>query len=808
MPKTRVRRSDAPQPPRRPLVSLLAALAIAVPSIGLGAFGDTVVEKAREVLDGPSTLLAGPALPEPTLATPATERTLPRDLAEVRVRLDAASSPAELEELLARVGILGDADDIERIEPFLTHRAPTVRAAGFSALGRIGGSEAVTRLVAFADGPPADPDVFPAIAALGLAGDRDAGENLARLAQSPDQYRRDAAFHALAVRGGPLARRVLHRALVTGPTNQAWYAAINVARLGELPDARLLMTLAKTPGQRGDAALAGLQQLPGAQVDTFLIELASEAHGARLDQVLVALGQVRDPAVLDLLAETIEGSPRHRSSAWQALGASRAPGAIGILLDLLSIAAPNDAWAVTAALSARPEKEARLALRSLAVGDDSFADAALGSLAGLADPKVTQLLLSRYDDDGRLPPSDALTFLATHGGDEGWQLLEEVLAEGNQSDRNSVIWALQMRGDEDAVDRLMDLARSDPMTGMTAMGALEMMDEPARDALRELLVERVESGEDGDWGQSMQTLARLGGPEARTLLESRIENGTQMERMNALSALGSMEDPEARETLTNVFRTSEDVGLRNQALSTLLWSGEGLPPELVDEALADGDPAVVAQVVGALPQTGLPDVAERLVEFADSDDLGVRNAALSALTQAGGADAEAVLVTALDDPDVAQNALWNLQTLGTPGARDAIREAATSDDPMLRVQALGALGADTSREALDLLAGGLDSDATDVVGASLSALQSRGNSAAAEAIADYLSSVIDDEDPELAYLKTQAAYALQGIGGAVANEHNELITSALGADASTAMFGEHPMEMPIHLGLEEGDIIW
>ena len=814
MPKRPVRPAPGPADRPRPVVSLLVALAIAVPSVGLGAFGDVVVEKARDVFAPSNGLMARTVAPaEPTLALPAAKaRVLPKDLAEVRSRLDLASSPAELEELLARLGILGDATDIDRLEPFHTHRNMQVRAASFQALGRIGGEEAVERLTAYANGPVGDPDMFGAVAALGLAPDAAAGRALAKLAASPEQYRRDAAFSALAIRGGPIARRVLHKALLDGAVAQAWYAAQNVARLGEEPDARLLMRLAVHPGQRGDAALAALQQLPGEQVDRFLIALADEVTGARRDQVITALGGVRDPAVVELLVEVIEGAPRHRASGWQALGQTRAPGAIGALLDLISQASPADGWAVANALAARPEDEARMALRSLAVGDDALADAALGSLATLSDPKATELLLARYDEDGRLPPSDALTFLATQGGDEGWQLLEDVLAEGNQSDRNAVIWALQMRGDEDAVTRLLDLAKSDPTAGSTAMGALEMMGDDARDGLRGILVERIENGEDGDWGQSMQTLARLGGPEARQILEKRLENGTQMERMNALSALGSMDDPEARTTLTELFRTSDDSSMRTQALSTLLWSGDGLPPELVDEALADDDPSVVAQVVGALPQTGLPDVTEKLIGLADSDDLGVRTAALGALTQSGGPDAELTLVAALDDPDVAQSALWNLQTLGTPGARDAIRDAASSDDPMLRTQAIGALGSDTSPEALELLATGLEAGETDVVSASLSALQSRGNSSAAEAIAEFLGGVAGSEDPDELNLANQAAWALQGIGGGASSQHKDLIEQVLGADATGSMgmaglYGEPEFDPHMLHGIEEA-IIW
>lgn len=754
-------------------LSTVLVLTVAFGGAGLGFFADRIVEEAQALFAEPVALVAPLDAPDLVAAAPAERVAFPREAAGLRAELAQPTSPTRTAELLGRLGLMGDASDVHRIESFLDSRSAMVRQAALHALARIGDDAAVERVAARAKAPSGDPDVYSAIQALALADGALADRTLVALVSSGEQWRKDAALGALAGRGGATARRLLHEELMTGPVTQSWYAAQNVARLGEPVDARLLMRLAGGTGQRADGALNALTSLPSEQVDGFLIQLAEDARGPRRGPALTALGQVRDPAALDVLEDALAGTARWHAEALGALGQSKLPGALEILLNYLPEARASVSYQVCAALAARPEAEARTALRSLARGEDALADAALGALSTADDAVVAELLLERFEVSGKLPPAQTLTWLATQGGDDGWDLIEEVLAGGNQSDRSSVVWALQMRGDDDARDQLIDLAKSgDPMIGPTALGALEQMDEEARDALRSLLVERIESGEANDWGQSMSTLARLGGEEARDLLVGRMQAGTLQERTQALSALSQMDDPAARDAMATVYRETEDAGLRSQALNALLWSPDGLDPELMDEALASDDPTVVAQVLGALPHSGDGDVAERVMGFLDDDDAGVRGAALGALAQAGGEDAERALVSALDDPEIGSQAVWNLQSLGTPGAREALRDAARGGDGSVRSAAIGALGADPSADAMEILEAGLGDGDEQVVIAAIGALQGRGNTAAAEAIAELLVSMEGDEPSSVGQ---QAAWALQAIGGSLAVEHAELI---------------------------------
>lgn len=772
--------------------SLALALAVALPSFGLGAFGH------RLFSDGPEA----PRVEVSAAPAQETSRAVPRDVQALRVSLSAPAATNRRAEQLRRIGVVGDATDVRRIEPFLDERAPVVRHAALEALATLGVEAGVERVAAFARGPQNDPDVWAAIHALARCDHPSAEALLLELSTSAATWRADIARGALAVRGGPAARRHLHRQLTDGSAAMAWQAAQNVARLGQDVDAALLMRVAAGSGTRAEGALSALASLPGDRTDSFLVELASTSTGMRRSTALRSLGAVRDPAALDVLADEILRGGRWRSDAWSALGQSRAPGALEVLLDLLPEAAQADAWSVATALAARPEPAALQTLRALAAGSDSLANAALASLSTLEDSVVVDLLAARYDDEGRFPPPETLMFLATKGGDAGWSLIEEVLAGGTSADRNSVVWALQMRGDDDARARLVDLARNgDAMMAGQAAGALEGMDEEARDQLRGLLLERLEDGDVNDYGQTVNTLARLGGDEARELLLARMGDGTAQERSQAVTALAQMDDPLARDALRGTLRESEDPTLRSSALNALLWGPDGADAETLEFALDSGDPELQRTALNALPHARVDDAGAKLVAFAGSDDPSIRLTALNGLAQVGGPEAESTLVAALDDPEVAPQVLWSLQSLGTEGARQAVREAASSDDPSVRSQALSALVQDPSAEAGELLRASLDADDEGTVLAAVQALQGRGTTAAAEDLVGLLDRATADGWAPVA---NQAAWALEAIGGRVAEEHAALIEEARGLSVDIEGidgFEEHWDEGSLGLGM-------
>jgi HEAT repeat protein len=781
--------------------------AVALPSAAIGALGNGFVNEVQAFFGGNGEGSAAPTrLITPTVRLdPSQAIDFPRQADALRRALDSDPATGATAELVARLGIVGDRSDVPRLLDLGEHPNQAVSMAALQSLGRLGGPRAIRRLTTVAKSEDATHNAA-AVAALGLSSDPRAVEVLEDLSRHADAWRRQQALDALAVRGGARARAAIHRAFLKANSGDAWASANAVATLGGPADKRLLIAAATSPHDpRADAALWALATLSGPDTDELLIRMAETATGPRRSTAISVLASVTDPRAVEVLLDLWDRSPVNRYDVINALGASEAPGALDGLLTLLGEGRTDQAVWLASALAARPEETAREVLRVLASEEGPLADAALSSLTTLGDPSAVTRLLARFDEDGRLPPADTLTFLATRGGDEGWQLIEEVLAEGSQSDRANVVWALQARGDEDAATRLLDLVdTSDSWTASSAIGALEGMGEFARDGLRTILLQRLEDGT--DFAAVSSTLGRLGGDEVREALVKRLDDGTDGERWSAISALGQMDDPSARAALEAMIDDA-DPTIRNTALSTLLWSGsQQIPPEMLDKALLDEDVTVRTTAIAALANQPGPEGIDRLLEFVDDDDPSIRVTAISTLGSSGDPRAEDVLISVLDDPDLSQSAMWGLQSLGTDEGRAAIRNlAAHSDDPERRVAALGMLGQDPSSEAGDVLAASLHADDAGEASAALFALQARGNSSAAEAIATLLDEIDPDDDPH--GMLWQVASALQGIGGRVAREHADQLEDILGS-ADQGLMDMGDWGCGGLLGYEGGPLLW
>ncbi len=779
-----------PETSRSSFRSLLLIAAIALPSLALGAKGDDMFEDLRDLVSGDDDDSAGLIAAEPE-RSPAEAIDFPRQAEALRRALDAEPAAGAAAELIERLGIVGDRSDVDRILPFTEHPNTRVSAAALSSLGRLGGRTAIDRLATMARSNDTQVN-GSATAALGLSSDPQAVDVLEELTRHTDTWRRQSALDALALRGGARARRIIHWAFRNGPPAEAWTTANAVALLGEDVDRMLLARTAVANGDpRADAAMWALATLSGPEMDDLMIELAEHTTGFRRGSVLGALVNVRDPRAVELLVTAWDEGQTHRYTVASTLGMSKAPGALDALLELLDRARPDQATWVVDALSNRPEQTAREVLALLATEDGMVAQHALSALARTGHEDTTGLLLARFDESGRLPPPDTFHHLALNGGDEGWELLEEALASGTANDRNNVVWALQARGDQHAVTRLLDLARtSDNWTASTAMGALEGMGEEAREGLRGLLLEQVRDGE-GSFDQVAPTLARLGGDEARGLLVARLSEGTDSERWSALSALGQMDDPDARAAVESML-DSDEPGMRSQALQTLMWNGTGdLTPELLDKALADEDPTVRSTAVSALGTVATDEAIDRLFALVDDEDPMIRTSALSALATSGAPEAEEVLIAALDDPELAPSAMWGLQSLGTRDGASAIRDLASTGDLDQRVAAIGMLGSDPSTEAGRILTERLDSDDPGEASSALWALQARGNTAAAEAIAGLLDRLDPEEDADLLM---QAASSLQTMGGSIARDRQEQLEEILGYSSDGMLIDIHDVD--------------
>jgi HEAT repeat protein len=366
--------------PRRSLRPLALILAVALPSIALGAKGDDMYAEVRTFLaGGDDDDSAGRLL----VSTPVRETSepidFPRQAAAIRAALDDAPTVGARAELIDRLGIVGDRSDVDLLLEHSESANSRVAMSAMNALGRLGGRRAIDRLATFARSNDATINMT-ATGALGLSSDSEAVTVLEELAEHPDQWRRQTALTALALRGGARARRVIHRAYRRAMPTDAWTVATAVATLGEAPDRRLLVASATNPHDpRADAAMWALATLAGPETDDLLIELAETATGMRKASALGALAGVRDPRAVEVLLAAWDDGNQHRYTVLSTLGQSKAPGALDALLELLDRARPDQAMWVVDALATRPEQTAREVLLVLATEEGQLAQYALGA---------------------------------------------------------------------------------------------------------------------------------------------------------------------------------------------------------------------------------------------------------------------------------------------------------------------------------------------------------------------------------------------------------------------------------------------
>jgi HEAT repeat protein len=759
--------------------SLGLALAIALPSAALGANSAAITAFVTELLP------SGPGKQDNTRTPPvrsAESSTLqreawPRQAHLLRSSLESEVSPSQRAELVARLGIIGGPQDVELVLELSEHPSPVLKAAAIEALGRLGTARSIDRLTTLAEISEFSGIAIPA---LGLSTTGAALHALETIADSQDPHSRQLAYRAMAVHGGDRVRRLLHAAWEETTLDEARSIATALAALGGPQERRLLAFVAtQSSDPRSSAALLGLSALPDQQSSDLLLDLARNAKGRQRLTALELIARLNDEEAVEVLLEAWHRAPATRTTVLRSLGKSPVPGALDALLELITDLPHSHAPAYTEALSVRPEPTAREVLRALAKEDGFLAETALAALAQRNDQDVVKVLLERFDTDGELPPQETLIHLATHGGDAGWELMEEVLAVGSESDQGAVIWALQRRGDDDAVDRLLDLARHETSwTGIRAISALEHMPGKARDSLREVLLDQLEDPNGADISTTIASLGRMGGEGVHAALSERLQSGTVSEKWASISALSTLPGPEARGTLEGLLEDS-DPNVRSSALNALVHHEDGpLSLDLINKALSDDSASVRSRAFSALSIQGTPEATERLVELSQAEATETRIQALRALGSAGGQQAEETLLAAVNDPKVASSALWTLERMGSSSGEQAIRDLARDPNSSVQVQALGMLGNDSSRHATEILRSSLDTESPEQAGAAVRALQTRGDTHSAEAIADFFDSM-DPEDLEVARLRQQTAGTLRALGGPLAAERAEEIEESL-----------------------------
>lgn len=709
--------------------------------------------------------------------------------------IQSAGSEAVRVDAIELLGFVGTARDVPALMEIVDGGGWSLQQAAILALCRIGDDKGVDLVVRVARS--GDPNLsYVAWTALGASSNEKATKALyQRLDEGRDL---NAVAVGLARSGSPAAAERLIRAF-DRDWSHASEIAIGLASFGtDVPEARdALLAAARSPDTiRKQAAIAALATTGDGAVVDLLEQAIEEDDSATQIAVLSCLGQVRDERVPGLLVDVaLHGHGTARNIAVSVMTSVGGPEVDAALVQIIR-SGPADVAAQAVWSLQRLEDDGLVAAlvdaarnRPMAVRDAAFTRLVSGPWGRDVPDPVLALARDRlrYPANGMLP-AEAFRLLLQHGAPADRDLVETALLESPSWQRSAIVPILAGERSEWASNLLLELTSDpDPAVCAAAVDAALAGDPSIRSELEDRLIDQL----DGPGRRAaLSGLVRLNTPDARRHVLAMVTDGSTMEATDAINSISMSPDAALIAGLEDALDDVDDAGLRNQIYSSLLMSPEADPTAIAERALREDDVGIRAQGARALARSGTPADKARLISLIDRDDEPmVRQAALETLGQIGGPEAEKAAVSALDDPDLAPSALGALQSLGTRSAGTAIAELALhGDDPTLRAQAMSTLASFPSEQSENTMVRALEDDDAMVRSAAIGALQTTGTRTAAEALAGKLAFDAEDSRAEA----EQAAWALRGIGGAVAEEYREEIDALIGAADPVELYGEGP----------------
>jgi len=472
-----------------------------------------------------------------------------------------------------QVGLSGRPSGLPRLFKLLADPSPLVVQAAARAIGRIGGSAALARLVALSRGKAA---TDRKAATLGLAELRSGVGRLGELLADPDPGVRRGAIQGIAERAGALSGAALGRActlLVADDRETARAAATAVRRCGAAasdgaPCAGQIGQLIKRAEEGDASALGPLSPLDGPEVAEALLALARRSYEtyrhdavkwiapdrwAELDEPTAkgdgrtspdagAAPGDRRQALERLLAKFPERSRERFSDPL--LPPRLSAEQVGRMIRALSGRSPTaDAWLAGVAQEA-PEEVRVSALEAL--GGRS-GPAPTGPRAAKQDEVVRRAVALALRS--RRPALRRAALEACHrSGEVALPAAIELLGDDDFDVRSAAAGCLGRLGAARAVDPLLKaLERERSLAAMQALARLG--DRRATRPILELLQEDYAATRQDERVVVVRALGRLGDPAALPAIEREISHPEWRVRLTAARALARVWRPASAKAL-------------------------------------------------------------------------------------------------------------------------------------------------------------------------------------------------------------------------------------------------------------------
>lgn len=422
-----------------------------------------------------------------------------------------------------------------------------------------------------------------------------------------------------------------------------------------------------------------------------LIEFLEGADDDLRMQAALTLGEQRDAQAVPALLRTLEDENVNvRFHAIEALGKLKAPEAVEKLLEIVE---NRDFFLSFAALEAlRGIRDERIAAQVLPLlADDALREAAIETLGAVGGEETVAPLVDLLNEDAgaALPVAHALDRLATLSEDEsavieraqdsinenGKLNLLEALNGANAADETSLVRLGGWFADSRISEKLADLLENE-----------NLRDEAARALVRhgasavDLLIERLDSGEDEARPAIARTLGQIGDPRAFEALADLLINGDRRMRQAATEALKALAHPQTVELLCDLLNHAP-TNVREAVIRVVGYFGAKGCEDKIFEFCQEIDEPLRRAAIEQLPHIADKRSVPTLIEALKHESSRVRETAAKALAQVKSDDSIGALREALADADswTRYFAVRALGTLGDTASGERISEMADTD---------------------------------------------------------------------------------------------------------------------------------